>query len=62
MISKNRKYFTLFGMLAATVDRQISSFYSLIGELMALELPKITNILMSRQLRPVKQVKTTKQK
>lgn len=59
MISKNRKYFTLFGILAATVDNKINSLYSLIHELISLEIPKINNILHSSVLKPIKQVKTT---
>lgn len=60
MISKNRKYFTLFGMLAATVDRKICSIYSLIDSLLSMQMPRITNILLSRQLKPAKLYSTNK--
>lgn len=60
MISKCKKYFTLFGMLAATVDRKISSIYSLIHTLLDTQVPKIVNILKSRQLKPVKLNSTNK--
>ncbi|WP_419766835.1 hypothetical protein [Arcobacter sp.] len=60
MISKNKKYFTLFGMLAATVDRKISSIYSLIHSLISIDMPKIVNILISRQLKPAKLYSTNK--
>ncbi|MGB5917719.1 hypothetical protein [Arcobacter sp.] len=60
MISKNKKYFTLFGMLAATVDRKTSSIYSLIHSLMSLDMPKIVIILISRQLKPAKLYSTNK--
>ena len=62
MISKTRKYFTFFGILAATVDRQISSFYSLISNLLTFNIPKITAILMSSQLEPVQLHSTNKTK
>ncbi|RXJ82785.1 hypothetical protein [Arcobacter sp. F2176] len=60
MISKSKKYFTLFGMLAATVDRKISSIYSLIHSLISIDMPKIVNILISRQLKPAKLYSTNK--
>lgn len=60
MISKNRKYFTLFGMLAATVNRKISSIYSLIDSLLSMQVPRIVNILISRQLKPAKLYSTNK--
>jgi hypothetical protein len=60
MISKNKKYFTLFGMLAATVDRKTSSIYSLIHSLMSIDMPKIVNILIARQLKPAKLYSTNK--
>ncbi|ADG93504.1 conserved hypothetical protein [Arcobacter nitrofigilis DSM 7299] len=60
MISKNKKYFTLFGMLCATVDRKISSIYSLIHSLMSIDMPKIVNLLISRQLKPAKLYSTNK--
>ncbi len=62
MISKNRKYFTLFGMLAATVDRKICSIYSLIHTMNDMQIPKIVSILLSRQLKPAKLYSTNKKK
>ena len=62
MISKTRKYFSFFGVLCATVDRQISSFYSLISNLLTFNIPKITAILMSSQLKPVQLYSTNKTK
>ncbi len=62
MISKSKKYFTLFGMLAATVDRKTSSIYSLIHSLMSIDMPKIVNLLISRQLKPAKLYSTNKTK
>ena len=62
MISKSKKYFTLFGMLAATVDRKICSIYSLIDSLLTKEIPKIVSILLSRQLKPAKLYSTNKTK
>lgn len=60
MISRNKKYFTLFGILCATVDIKISSIYSLIQNLITLNIPKITAILLSKQLKPVKLYSTNK--
>jgi len=60
MISKSKKYFTLFGILAATVDRKISSIYSLIDSLMTMQIPKIVSILLSKQLKPAKLYSTNK--
>jgi len=60
MINKSKKYFTLFGMLAATVDIKTSSIYSLIETLLTTQVPKIVNILISRQLKPAKLYSTNK--
>ncbi|WP_419764879.1 MAG: hypothetical protein ACNI28_00525 [Arcobacter sp.] len=60
MISKSKKYFTLFGMLAATADRKTSSINSLIETLLSTQVPKIVNILISRQLKPAKLNSTNK--
>jgi len=54
MISRHKKYFTLFGMLAATVDRKMQSFYCAIDSILSLDLPKITKLLLSKVLKPVK--------
>lgn len=54
MISKTRKYFTFFGILAATVSRTMSSLFSAISSTLSIQVPQIQNILLSRQLKPVK--------
>ena len=54
MISKSKKYFTFFGILAATVDRKIHSFYCTVHSIMSQDLPKITRLLLSKQLKPIK--------
>lgn len=54
MISKTRKYFTIFGILAATVSRKMSSLFSAISNTLSITVPQIVNILLSRQLKPVK--------
>lgn len=58
MISKTRKYFTFFGILAATVSRTMSSLFSAISSTLSIEVPQILNILLSRQLKPVKTYST----
>lgn len=54
MISKCRKYFTFFGILAATVDRKLQSFYCMIDSILSQDLPKITKLLLSKVLKPIK--------
>lgn len=60
MIGRNKKYFTLFGMLAASVDMKINKFYAQLQRLLELDVPRIINILISTQLKPVKQDLTNK--
>jgi hypothetical protein len=54
MISKTRKYFTIFGILAASVSQILSSLFSAITSTLSIQVPQIVNILLSRQLKPVK--------
>ena len=54
MLSKSKNYFTFFGILAATVNRQIHSFYSSIATLISKEIPKINKLLLSKELKPIK--------
>jgi len=58
MISKTRKYFTIFGILAATVSQILSSLFSAIANTLSIAVPKIVSILLSRQLKPVKTYST----
>ncbi len=58
MISKTRKYFTIFGILAATVSQKICSLFSAISNTLNIQVPQIVNILLSRQLKPVKTYST----
>lgn len=53
MISKCRKYFTFFGILAATADRKMHSFFSMIESIIDNAIPEITRLLMSKQLKPI---------
>ncbi|BAK73339.1 MAG: hypothetical protein AB7S49_08000 [Arcobacter sp.] len=53
MISKNRKYFSLFGILAATVDKKIQSINCMIHSILS-KMPKITKQLLQKQLKPIK--------
>lgn len=57
MISKNRKYFTLFGLLAATADITISSIYSKISQILQ-DSSKIVTILLTSELKPAQQYST----
>lgn len=54
MINKCKKYFTLFGILAATVDKKMHSFYCMIDSILHIEIPKITKLLISNILKPIK--------
>lgn len=54
MIKKLGKYFTIFGILAATVNRTLHSVYCIINTITIINLPKITKILLSKQLKPIK--------
>lgn len=58
MISKTRKYFTIFGILAATASQILSSLFSAISSTLSIQVPQIVSILLSRQLKPVKTYST----
>ncbi len=54
MISKTRKYFSFFGILAATVDRKLQSLNCMIHAILSNKMPKITKLLLLTQLKPIK--------
>lgn len=54
----NKKYFSFFGILFATVNKKIDSFFSKIAVLINISLPKIIKLLLSKQLKPIKQYST----
>lgn len=58
MIHKTRKYFSLFGILAATVNRKLQSFSCMIHAILLDELPRITKLLLLKQLKPIKRYTT----
>jgi hypothetical protein len=58
MIRKARKYFTIFGILAATVCQKMHSLCSSISNTLRIAVPQIVTILLSRQLKPVKTYST----
>ncbi len=60
MISKNKKYFTLFGILAATVDKLMHSKFSSINAYIEKNIPTITKSLIQIILVPVNQYSTNK--
>ena len=49
MIIKTKKYFSLFGILAATVNGQIQSFNCMINAILLNTIPKITKLLLLKQ-------------
>ena len=62
MISKNKKYFSFFGILAATVNRKIASMYSSINELLLKNISVIIKILLERELKPMNHYSTNKKR
>jgi hypothetical protein len=54
MIHNTRKYFSLFGILIATVNRKLQSFNCMIHAILLDEIPKITKLLLNKQLKSVK--------
>ena len=60
MISKSRKYFTIFGLLAATVDKKMQSFHCMIDAILHSSLPRILKILLAKELKPINLDSTNK--
>jgi len=60
MISKSKKYFTIFGLLAATVDKKMQSFYCTIDAILHSTLPKTMKILLAKELKPINLDSTNK--
>jgi len=54
MIKNKKKYFSFFGILAATVSRKIDSIHSSISSIIRQILPKIMKTLHAKQLKPIK--------
>ena len=54
MIIKTRKYFSLFGILAATVNRKLLSITCMIHAILSNTMPKISKLLLLKQLKPSK--------
>ena len=51
MINKTRKYFSFFGILAATVNIKLQSFTCMIHAILVNTVPKINNIILLTQLK-----------
>jgi hypothetical protein len=60
MISKSRKYFTIFGLLAATVDKKMQSFNCMIDAILHSSKPRIIKILLAKELKPINLDSTNK--
>ena len=58
MIKNKKNYFSFFGILLATVNRKMHSQISIIASIISQDLPKITRLLLSKQLKPIKQYST----
>lgn len=52
-----RRYFTLFGILVATINRKMNSLFSSIDSILDVQ-PKIITILLASQLKPIKTYST----
>lgn len=60
MISKAKKYFSFFGMMATTVDMQMHALYSMIHQLAQI-IPNIEKLTQLVVLQPV-QIKNKNEK
>lgn len=58
MINKSKNYFTIFGILCATVNGTLQSIYSAVHAIESTNLPKIIKTLLSKQLKPIKSYST----
>ena len=58
MIKNKKNYFSFFGILLATVNRKLHSQISIITSIISQNLPKITRLLLAKQLKPIKQYST----
>ena len=58
MVTRKKKYFSFFGILAATVNRKMHSHFSAIITNISQNVPKITKLLLAKQLKPIKQYST----
>jgi len=58
MIKNKKNYFSFFGILLATVNRKMHSKISIIDSIISQDLPRITKLLHSKQLKPIKQYST----
>jgi hypothetical protein len=58
MIHKTRNYFSFFGILIATVNRKLQSFNCMIHAILLDEIPKITKLLLQKQLKSIKRYTT----
>ncbi|QKF82167.1 hypothetical protein [Halarcobacter ebronensis] len=54
MIRNYKNYFSFFGILCATVNKQLHSNESKILALLKVDIPKIIKLLLSKQLKPIK--------
>jgi hypothetical protein len=57
-MNKTKKYFSFFGILIATVNRKLQSFNCMIYAILLDEMPKITKLLLSKQLKSIKRYTT----
>ena len=60
MIKSFKNYFSFFGILCATVSKKLHSYASQIVALITIDIPKITKLLLLKQLKPIKLYSTNK--
>jgi hypothetical protein len=58
MINKTRKYFSFFGILAATVNKKLQSITCTIHAILSNSMPKINKLLLLKQLKPINSYST----
>lgn len=54
MVKNKKNYFSFFGILQATVNIKMHSSFSAIVSIISQNMPKITKLLLAKQLKPVK--------
>lgn len=54
MVTSKKNYFSFFGILVATVNRKMHSSFSSINTIISQNVPRITKLLLAKQLKPMK--------
>ena len=52
-MSKMKKYFSLYGILAATIDIKLHAIFCTISTVLTVNFPKILKLLLLKELKPI---------